>query len=158
MAKFFQDTISSKWYKLPHITKERFSPMFLSHIWVCIVLCTVYEIWVLDLTILISVLYRLPRWSPQAGCWVCWVLDHTMMGDRPPKSIKPEASFIPEKEKKIPWGTQSLPAIAVATARDQASVAVGAGAGPPLMVKSSTRCGSKSFYNLEVRLKVTFTS
>lgn len=31
-----------------------------------------------------------------------------MMGDRSPKSIKPEASFIPEKEKKITIGLLKL--------------------------------------------------
>ena len=77
------------------------------------------------------------------------------MGDRPPKSIKPEASFILEKKKSYCRAHKAYPA--VRTARDRASetLAMRVGFGPPIIVKSSTRCGSKSFYNLEVRLKVT---
>lgn len=65
------------------------------------------------------------------------------MGDRPPKSIKPEADFIPEKEKKITMGNTSLSAIALTAARDRASVAVAMGAGlePPLRVKIKQALG-----------------
>lgn len=39
----------------------------------------------------------------------CWVWDHTMMGERPAKSIKPEANII--QKKKSPLDTQSFSAI-----------------------------------------------
>lgn len=39
-----------------------------------------------------------------------------MMGDRPPKSVKPEANFIPEK-KKSPQGTKKIYQLTKATAR-----------------------------------------
>lgn len=42
-----------------------------------------------------------------------------MMGDRPPKSMKLEANFIPEK--KSPQGTKKVYQLAEATARVQAS-------------------------------------
>lgn len=81
----------------------------------------------------------------------------TVLGGRPPKFIKSEADFIPEKEQIFTMGHTEVSAIAVITVRDQVSeiVAMGAAFGLPLTVKPSTRCGPKSFYNLDVRFEVT---
>lgn len=62
-----------------------------------------------------------------------------MMQDRPPKTVKPGANFVPEKEKN------HLSAMAVSTARDWDSetVAMASGLGPLRIAKSSIKYGTK---------------
>lgn len=75
-----------------------------------------------------------------------WVQDCTMMADRPPKSIKLEANFIPEKENNNNnhhKAHKAHSAVPETTARDPASEIVVMETGfEPFVVKSSTRCGS----------------
>ncbi|KAL6051791.1 hypothetical protein STEG23_032064 [Scotinomys teguina] len=71
--------------------------------------------------------------------WVCWVRGPTVMGDKPPKSIKPEADFIPKNSKGIeisPRGTKAYPlAETTASVQDSKAVAIGGGYEPLFIVK-----------------------
>ncbi|XP_035300001.1 HERV-H LTR-associating protein 2 [Cricetulus griseus] len=80
---------------------------------------------------------------------VVWAPGYTIKRDRPLKSVKPEASFIPEKEEKITTGHKKAYQLTGIIVRDRASetVIMGAGLGP-LQDCQQQHCAPKSTSSL----------
>ena len=102
-------------------------------------------------SLLLRLLSVVQAWlEKNVGSWCC-----TKMGDRSTKSIKPETNFIPEKGKKITVGHTKI--ISYNCDHSQRSNLCSCGNGgwvwASFYSKINSRCGSKSFCNLEVRLK-----
>lgn len=82
---------------------------------------------------------------------MCWVLGSHKDEGQTTKSIKPEANFILEKEKKISMGHQKLTSYCCDRSQRWASMGCFHGL-PFLEQETSIRHEQKNFYNLKVKL------